>query len=656
MSSDYPWRAAEIARVEHRRAELAGIVGFVPSASPEDDVGLALSGGGIRSATFCLGLLRALGRASLIPRIDYLSTVSGGGYIGSFLCSMFVPQKRRGDAHDEANAAPPVAALQMDPFVGVEGRGALDHLRQSGRHLMTGGGDAIRIGAIAIRNFVAIHFVIGLTLLTLFLLTKPVKAALLHWDGLLQCEAWAAAQGLSPWFWPSQWLRGIPIGHGILGSFLLYLAAIVLALAALFGSAHWLTQRRVITQSRIRRLVSWQTFGALIGGGAGIVVLIDPNFLTPGWDHVIFLAIPLVLLLIPPIFIYAIAEWLDQRGRRCGNIFSPPIEEDRVRHQISQGMGRLTLWGLVIGGMGVFDTIAQTLYTRYDMLTTGFLSSGAIAAVMITLARRALKALTGAGEGTRFAKLLASSGRLVALVAGLALAILVGTFWAVIAHALAWQGAPIGEYDALAYAGRSWHPIWVLCLMTGIFLAASLTVTRAWDFLNLSSFASFYSGRLRRAYLAASNDIRQQSDGASHKDEDEDDIRLIQYYANDVLAPLHLINVTINDTTGSSSSNLTQRDRRGKPMVISSAGFLYPDGASPASCGRLDFVHPTEKLPLSTWMGISGAAFSTGLGQHGSIGLSLLAGLSNLRLGYWWEANPPGCPRGFGAAVRNFTK
>lgn len=48
-------------------------------------VGLAFSGGGIRSATFNLGVLQALADLKLLSRIDYLSTVSGGGYIGSWL-------------------------------------------------------------------------------------------------------------------------------------------------------------------------------------------------------------------------------------------------------------------------------------------------------------------------------------------------------------------------------------------------------------------------------------------------------------------------------------------------------------------------------------------------------------------------------------------
>ena len=51
---------------------------------PQDLFGLALSGGGIRSATFNLGVLQELGRQGLLECFHYLSTVSGGGYIGGF--------------------------------------------------------------------------------------------------------------------------------------------------------------------------------------------------------------------------------------------------------------------------------------------------------------------------------------------------------------------------------------------------------------------------------------------------------------------------------------------------------------------------------------------------------------------------------------------
>lgn len=41
-------------------------------------IGLAFSGGGIRSATFNLGVLQALARKKLLRKFDYISTVSGG--------------------------------------------------------------------------------------------------------------------------------------------------------------------------------------------------------------------------------------------------------------------------------------------------------------------------------------------------------------------------------------------------------------------------------------------------------------------------------------------------------------------------------------------------------------------------------------------------
>ncbi len=61
-------------------------------------VGLAFSGGGIRSATFNLGILQALAQAKLLRHFDYLSTVSGGGYIGAWLVAWI---KRNSDAAAE---------------------------------------------------------------------------------------------------------------------------------------------------------------------------------------------------------------------------------------------------------------------------------------------------------------------------------------------------------------------------------------------------------------------------------------------------------------------------------------------------------------------------------------------------------------------------
>lgn len=60
-------------------------------------VGLAISGGGIRSAIFSLGVMQRLARNGWMEKIDYLSTVSGGGYIGSSL-TWFLHHKFSGNA------------------------------------------------------------------------------------------------------------------------------------------------------------------------------------------------------------------------------------------------------------------------------------------------------------------------------------------------------------------------------------------------------------------------------------------------------------------------------------------------------------------------------------------------------------------------------
>jgi len=98
--------AGELAAVAHRRRVCGGDAAAPPSAEAvkKDLTGLAFSGGGIRSASFCLGFLQGLIRATPgaaadgsgppaaapdgLARFDYLSTVSGGGYTGAVLSAL----------------------------------------------------------------------------------------------------------------------------------------------------------------------------------------------------------------------------------------------------------------------------------------------------------------------------------------------------------------------------------------------------------------------------------------------------------------------------------------------------------------------------------------------------------------------------------------
>jgi hypothetical protein len=135
-------RESELEWVERRREHYANFGG--PGVRPKeaDAVGLALSGGGIRSATFSLGVLMALARRNILPQVDYLSTVSGGGYLGAFLTNFLSASAEIAAARPSGNytAMPPVG-LRRDQLPFRRERGepdALRRLRHNSRYLQTG--------------------------------------------------------------------------------------------------------------------------------------------------------------------------------------------------------------------------------------------------------------------------------------------------------------------------------------------------------------------------------------------------------------------------------------------------------------------------------------------------------------------------------------
>jgi hypothetical protein len=151
-------------------------------------VGLAFSGGGIRSATFNLGVLQGLASSELLPYVDYLSTVSGGGYIGSWLVAWI---KREGDLKkvqaqlkpnrfdqasvdrffaDEKGEPQPVPANQV---VTDEEPETIYHLRAYSNYL------APRLGLFSADSWVLISTYARNLLLNLLVLLPTVMAFLL---------------------------------------------------------------------------------------------------------------------------------------------------------------------------------------------------------------------------------------------------------------------------------------------------------------------------------------------------------------------------------------------------------------------------------------------------------------------------------------------
>jgi hypothetical protein len=134
---------------------------------------LCLSGGGIRSASFCLGVVQGLARRNLLSKFDYLSTVSGGGYLGSMLAAWMY--------RTPGGAADVEAALAT----GERSAGdALDTLRRYVRYLAPKQGfasiDTWTLVSTYVRNF-TLNALIWLPLLALVLMLPLAAATFIDW-------------------------------------------------------------------------------------------------------------------------------------------------------------------------------------------------------------------------------------------------------------------------------------------------------------------------------------------------------------------------------------------------------------------------------------------------------------------------------------------
>lgn len=147
-------------------------------------VGIAVSGGGIRSASFAIGVLQKLSLAGKLDEAHYLSTVSGGGYAGSSL-TWFLSRPDCGygvTAADCPFVGGPAGGIRKQKRGSVDdqsiatgrptGREIIDYIRQRSSYLVSGGGYGLlsAIG-IVLRSLVVsvLAYVILFTLLGLAL-------------------------------------------------------------------------------------------------------------------------------------------------------------------------------------------------------------------------------------------------------------------------------------------------------------------------------------------------------------------------------------------------------------------------------------------------------------------------------------------------------
>jgi len=136
--------------------------------------GLALSGGGIRSAAFSLGVLQGLASNGLLTGIDYLSTVSGGGLVGATISCLLNTPDVSADAHDAAGKAlPDESRFPLSREIGKPEPLAVTHLRGRTRWLAPGGGlEDLRLPATILRGVLNNAAIVIPLLMAAVLVTK----------------------------------------------------------------------------------------------------------------------------------------------------------------------------------------------------------------------------------------------------------------------------------------------------------------------------------------------------------------------------------------------------------------------------------------------------------------------------------------------------
>lgn len=599
-------------------------------------VGVALSGGGIRSATFSLGVLQGLAHLKLLRSIDYLSTVSGGGYAGSFLGGLFCP---RGDGVS--------TPLDVETELGAPYQSSgpvaksLAWLRENGRYLTPGGsGDSLLAAGTVLRNWVAVQVVLALLLLMGFLAL----------DGLLWSIGWQGTLSpMSPGGWfaliPSPWFTP---ALGVLG-----------AGGVLFGWAYWLVDQKGVDGRR--GMIQHPSLVLILSLLAGLALLMGGGtFPTLDSERV---GIGLALFLMAG----AVALFLSVAFSTSGAA--------EARRSLTRVLRMVLLVTIALALLALVDTVGWTVWHAWfkeqppsaagapawqgaldwtHRALRSLLSSNGIPLLALSFAvafRERLSKLLGpkAGDGywTSLAK--GTGQGLLAILALLVALAWFGAFSA-LGHRLTFGPVPAGTAIQVCFT-PTWE--WVLVLV-GLGVLNGI-LGRVIGFLNLSTLGPFYTAALTRAYVGASNHGRREGDTSPDR-LDADDIPWEAYTPWINGGPLHLINVTLNETTGG-RSQVIQKDRKGLGLAIGPAGISLstkhhalqesrevPSSSEPpegfhAFSGSMSAEAPLfepESLTVGQWTGVSGAAFTTGLGARTSFSRSLLLGFLNVRLGYWW--------------------
>lgn len=635
-------RQAEEAAISERRALLPPEDAWASSPVDgdgrwADDVsGLALSGGGVRSATFNLGLLQALARSRALRRVDFLATVSGGGYIGAYLGRCF--DRLREPPFPEQRRRP--IPVRVEEELASPDSPQLAWLRAHGNYISPRGpGDTMYNIGVYLRSLLSVHFVVGVTIFALFGLANLLRYVV--FDKLVVVQnlvfrmddlplGYLLKAGIGPFFSP--WFT------------LFEVALLVLVLPQVV--AYWLASPSVRERFNVPALV--------------LLLIAAGSLLYAGVSHGLALPPLIVAISLLSAFIHVELAW-SRAGRRARAMGggTPETQRLRTRNTLTYDLG-LSL--AISGGLlafALFDTIGHALRERVTGNRTyaeAFMWIGAVLAAAVPVLRMATAFLANEGRSGRPPSMLQRIVRSQVLPGAMAVALF---SLPCIAYSFA---------SHAAYGGGTTLGLGLVLTILAALVTFVLATPFARPFVNQSSLSHVYAARLARAYLGASNPLRQRPIGANITEViDGDDVPTIRnYQPHKAGGPLHLISVTVTQTVEFESQR-GNRDRKGENMAVTSLGLsvgtrwhaLWPPVSPAAPAGRVAPVQPVgcppgavhplideagvpsqqaEAMPLRRWMSVSGASIGPSQGQTTRLGTSLLFGMANVRTGHWWDS------------------
>lgn len=620
-SPEQPWllslRGPEPGSASDRESAAIGD----PTTLPADTLGLALSGGGIRSAAFCLGVLQALARHQWLRRVDYLSTVSGGGYIGAFLGRYFdLCAKPGGLTGAVPNDTPGAAQDRIARDLNDVHSPTIGWLRQHSNYLSpTGLGETLVNVAGFWRNLLSIYLVLAIFFFAVF--------------GVLNAIGYSDPRG--------DVLE-------LLKDFLAILTPLAAHLPLPFAGP-W---------AQLAELVLWLAVLPLMVAYWLVSQDLPEAFLPPVLVAAALLAValllgtssPLAIVILAAAVFWSLEAWAAVR-RREG--YADPYNRFRMMLARNHLTGRLAFWLAatgVLAALGFVDGLGRWLARQLlegglnpDRLVTWFMSLGAMILSLAGLLRLAAGYFMTRAPGFLAAPrpylwtaLLLVCGALPPLVV-----LSFANHAAYEAGEAYWQGL---SFTALA-------------VVVSLLLGHRTCV----PFVNRSSPLTIYGTRLARAFLGAVNPQRRvhpEGRDVTHVIPG-DDVAFADYQPERAGGPLHLINCAVNETIDVASQR-GLRDRQAENLAIGPAGVnvaqhwhalwtvdssglpvlapLAPGGGPHPFRARTGEPVAVEPLDLREWVAISGAALGPGMGRRTGVARALLLTLANVRLGYWWNS------------------